>query len=230
MNLGELLNQVSHKMSMSDAAGSADETFLVRAANSGVRQVLQETRCYVVRDTLSLTAGTSEYTLDADYIALLEASNEGDDARSTFSLVQADYLLERKRRQLASSTARRYTLIGSNLLIVEPTPDTATSITLYVVPAPANELADRSDDPSDTAYGGIPEFGHRAIEMWMCMEAAEKMRQFDAVEYYRKQYDKEIVDTRKVIRGRASRRLAPPRVGYPDYQGPLGRNDVYPGV
>lgn len=236
MNLGELLAQVSAKMSMSDDVNTADGIFLTRAANRGTREVLERTRCYVKKATLTLTEGTTEYDLTTALglteapLVVLEASNSNDDSRSTFTLVQGDVLLERQRRQIASSTTRRFSLFGTNLLLVQPAPESDMTIDVYLVPAPANPLSDDADDPSDAAFGNVPEMAHRAIEQWMCMESAEKLRQFDAVEYYRKQFELEIVQVLKKIRGRANRRLAPPRIGYPDEQGPIGRNDVYPAL
>lgn len=234
MTLAQLCRAISRKHALTDAAGSDDLEFLYAAANRGVREVLLETHCYVVNDTLAITAGDNEYELDTGWLAVVDYTT-ADPTSQSLNVVPSGSLLARRRIGVGSA-ARRFSLLGHNLLLIEPTPSENATWTFYVVPVPTNPLDSGADDPSvvtfgmtPTNYGGIPEPLHRAIEMWMSIEACELNKDYRGIEYYSGQFRAECVKARKRIRDRAGRRLAGSRVGYPETTGILPARGVDTG-
>jgi hypothetical protein len=206
-----ICKNVSDKLAISDQPGSEDRAFLIRALNEGVRRVLLATRINVEAVTLSLVADTSEYTLDTDILALVDYVNT-DDNRSTFTIAPTTEVLYR-RLLGAQGAARRFTLIGGNKLIVQPTPNEDADVTLYAVTQPAEFVTNGGDDPLTAA---VPEYAQKAVEWWMCVEGAQKNKDFQTTEYYSALYDREIIKVRKDSRWLAGRRLAPMQASYPE--------------
>lgn len=231
MDLDALCLAVSDKTGLSDATGTADRTFLTRVANRSVREVLLDARPYVVAGTITLTAGTTEYQLETalgQNLLSLEGYVQTSDAVRSLTVVTEQELLERRQVSPSGGPARRFTLVGNNLLIVDPEPGAGETWTVYYVPYPT-EMSSGSHDPSNTTYGGIPAEFHRAIECYMLAETYERLHDQEAAVLWRQKYDEEIVRTRKRLRRRAGRRL-PGFVGakYPDYTPSSNRRDVYP--
>lgn len=230
MDLDTLCRAVSDKTGLTDGTGTEDRTFLVRVANRAVREVLLDTHCYIVKGTLTLTAGQTEYQLEtalgASALALLDYVQTDDTIRSLTPVTTGELLALRQRG--APGPARRFTLLGANLLIVEPEPEASATWSIYYVPQPT-EMSTGTHDPSATTYGGIPDEYHRAIELYMLLEASERLHDAELAELYRRRYDDEIVRVQKRTRKRAGRRL-PGFAGahYPDAGVSSGRRDVYP--
>lgn len=231
MDLDALCLAVSDKTGLSDASGTADRTFLTRVANRAVREVLLDTRPYVVAGTITLTSGQTEYQLETalgSNILSLEGYVQTSDAVRSLTVVTEQELLERRQQSPAGGPARRFTLVGNNLLIVDPEPGDGETWTVYYVPYPT-EMSSGSHDPSNTTYGGIPAELHRCLEAYMLMEAYERLHDQEVAEIWRVRYDKEVHLARKRLRRRAGRRLAGfPGAKYPEYTPHSNRRDVYP--
>jgi hypothetical protein len=145
----------------------------------------------------------------------------------TYKLVSLDDILERNAAT-ANDTVRLIAQDG-DFLVVYPTPASATTLEYEFVPRPTAMTLD-SHDPSTVTYGGLRTEWHRAVQYYMLWQAAEydQAQSAQNVEYYQKQYEREIIQTRKDKRRLSGRRLSPARVGYPGVN--IGRrNDVYPG-
>lgn len=217
MNLNALLLKVSHKTATSDAAGSADRAFLVTAVNEGIRQILQDTRCLVTKVTANLVNGQSEYELSAflstasEILAIVDYTND-DTNRTSLSVAPTTDILSR-RLQGATGAARRFTLLGSNLIIVQPTPNAAATATFYAVVKGA-DLTTTSGATSLDTY--LPVFAQKALEDWVCKEASEKNKDYQGVQYYTASYDREAIKIRKRGRWLSGRRLPAGAMGYPD--------------
>jgi len=224
MTLAQLSRQVSDKTGLSDATGSADLAFIWRALNEGVRQVLQDTHCYVAETTISIVAGTDEYTLATSILQILEFDNPAAEPYN-FVIAPASEVLARRRSGAPTGTPTRFTLMGSNFLVVTPTPATSYSLGLYYVPLPTEMSAD-AHDASSATYGGIPTFAHKALEYYACAEGMERNKDPDFTNYYLQKYQAEIVKIKKRLRGLAGRHLPPPIVGYPGHRTYGRRNDA----
>jgi hypothetical protein len=216
VNLDALLLKVSHKTALSDAAGTADRLFLVGAVNEGIRQVLQDTRCKVTAVTFSLVAGTSEYDLQTalsgdEILAVVDYTNPTDN-RTSLSIAPTAEVLAR-RLQGATGAARRFALLGGNLIIVNPTPTENGTATFYAV-TKATDLTTSQGSTSLDTY--IPVYAQYALEAWVCKEAAQKNKDLNGVGYFQSEYDKEVIKIRKRGRWLGGRRLPPGNIGYPD--------------
>jgi hypothetical protein len=62
--------------------------------------------------------------------------------------------------------------VGTNQILLWPTPDEEYDISIIYIPRPT-ELTFDSHDPSDPTYGGVPVEYHKAIEMYALAEAAD---------------------------------------------------------
>ena len=213
MTLNQILRQVSDKTALSDAASSAERTFLVRACNEGIRQVLLDTRCKVTAVTINLVAGTSEYDMSTySILALVDYTQPADNRRTLANVNTSDVLT----RRLWGSTgeATRFTMLGDDMMIVNPTPTATGTFTFYAVVAPS-ALVDVTDNSDDLTLL-LPNYALKAVEWWMCVEASQKNKDMQGIQYYTALYDKEVVKVRKRNRNMAGRRLATPKIGYPD--------------
>lgn len=210
----QILRLVSDKTSLSDA-DTAERVFLVIAFNEGVRQVLLDTRCRIDPVEIALTAGQSEYVLadtlgdGISILAVLDYTNVADN-RSTLVVANQGEILAR-RLWGTVGTARRFAMLGENLLIVQPTPDADGIFTFYATLQP-EELADGADDPLEI----LPSYAYKAVEWWMCIEAMQKNRDSNGVGYYTGLYEREVIKIRKRARQMAGRRIAAGRIGYPE--------------
>lgn len=228
MTLNQILRQVSDKTALSDAAGTAERTFLVRACNEGIRQVLLDTRCKVTAVTINLTAGEDQYDLTSYGILATVDYINVDDNRRTLSHVNAGEVLA---RNLWGSTgsARRFAILGEDMLIVNPVPAEADTLTFYAVVQPA-ALVDVTDNSDDLTLL-LPNYALKAVEWWMCIEASQKNKDYTGIDYYTALYDKEVIKVRKRARWVGGRRIATPKIGYPDAPNVMpARNDFDAGV
>lgn len=231
MNLDALLRKVSHKASFSDAASTEDRAFLIGAVNEGIRQVLQDTRCKVTSVTFTLTAGTSEYDLQTalsgdEILAVVDYTNPTDNRTSLSVAPTADVLA--RRLQGATGAARRFTLLGGNLIIVNPTPNENGTATFYAVTKATDLLTTNGSTSLDTY---IPVYAQYALECWVLKEASQKNKDYQGIQFYQGEYDKECIKVRKRGRWLAGRRLPGPMLGYPDMPNtPLHDNSFDAGV
>ncbi len=159
---------VAHKIGSLSASDSNDQALIDEWVNQGVTDVMLRTGIKVVADTVSLSAGVGDYTLDTDILAIREmvVTSAGDD----YNLTQVTpHEIRRWRRGLSGtgSPVYRYAVEGANLLMVYPTPSSADVLTVYYVPRPAT-LTSGSDSPTE-----IPTEFHKAVEYYALAEAAD---------------------------------------------------------
>jgi hypothetical protein len=99
--------------------------------------------------------------------------------------VSLEELLDRRRLMpLSSVPPQLYAFTGANLISFYPTPSGADTATLYYVPRPT-ALSNTADDPSNTAFGGIPPEYHDAIEYYAFWRASSYDDSADAMNYYK---------------------------------------------
>ena len=217
MDLDDLRSRVQAKVTV-------DDTDLLDGwINDGVLDFMLQTGIKVAADTVSLSAGVGDYTLDTDILAIREmvVTSAGDD----YNLVQVTpHEIRRWRRGLSGtgSPVYRYAVEGANLLMVYPTPSSADVLTVYYVPRPAT-LASGSDVPSE-----IPAEFHKAVELYALGEAADADDDSSSAQgqRYRDGYALEVAKARRSKLTRGGSRL--PVASLARRRWVRHREDVYP--
>lgn len=168
------------------------------------------TGCKVISDNPTLTAGTGDYTLDTDILHIVDAYLTSGGESYRLDRVSHFELLELRRAQGSTdSPARVYATMGSNLLLVYPTPDAADEMTVYFVPRPAT-LSDGAHTPSE-----IPAEFHPAVEFYALARLASMRDDQTSAQgqRYAETYEQWVSKAKKAINRMGGSRLAPARVG-----------------
>jgi len=135
-----------------------DETVLVKQQiNLGVIDLLSRTRCTVRCVDIHTLAGVNEYTLDHAILSLVDI-NDG---------------LRRVPRD--STWSPSFTLIRSDILRIQPTPDVNGELQVWAVKRPQPMSAD-NDSPGAESFGAIPDEYQDAIisyALWKCADYSD---------------------------------------------------------
>ena len=127
--------------------------------NQGVIDVMLRTSCQVRCATLTLTVGTSNYTLPTSIHRIVSAYQVASSVSYALEEVNLDDILEMRRATTANvSPAQYYAVAGADLFLIYPTPASADTVTLYYVPRPV-VLSASSDTPTE-----IPSEFHPLVE------------------------------------------------------------------
>ncbi len=220
--LDQLCLRASALTSISDASGVEERTLLEEWANEGIAKVFEKTQCVVTNVTVGLAAGVDEYALDRGILTVLEVAHASTSPSARITIMNSRDAIERKF--LASNGTVRYmAVLGGNLLIVSPAPDSDdATLTFYAVPLP--DVMAASDDIFDT---GLPTYAQRAVECYLYAKCFEHMRDYQNSTKWDNDFEKECGMVRLTSRRQAGRTLAPSRIGYPDRQSTPSRNDLY---
>lgn len=189
MLLSSFRTTVAAELGLDNTAASSDQLLMDQWLNEGVRDILLRTHCTVAPATLALTSGTSDYTLDAAILAIVNAS-VGTDGRR-FEQLGSEELFELRRRNIgATGDSLYYTVLGSNLFLIYPTPTSAATLTFYYVPLPT-EMSSGTHDAASATYGGIPVEFHQGIYLYAFMRGAsmDDDKSSEMGEKYMKQYE-----------------------------------------
>lgn len=203
MNLTEFRAEVSSVLSLN----LSDATELARIdqwINDGVVEVLGETGSKVTSTSVSLTAGTGDYSLSATVMRLVWVQNS-----DSYELqVSTPDEIRRKRLNAASDVTREYALDGSDLLMVYPTPSANATLTVYYVPRPA-VLATGADTPSE-----LPAEFHRCVALYALWRGADYDDDQSSAQgtRYAQMFEQELARCRKRLNMKGGRKLAPARV------------------
>lgn len=169
----QLKTNVNAELGLDSTASGAEDVLLGVRLNEGVREVLLRTHCKVSVATTALTAGTADYELPTDVLAMHEIKTS-----ALRSLERENPATIHSLRQAAATATAAYTFLyaldGANLLMLYPTPSASDVLTLYYVPKPT-EMSAAGNDPSTATYGGIPVQWHDALELW----AMHKLGSYD---------------------------------------------------
>ena len=232
-SVNSLCQYASQISGLASAPGTEDRALLDTWVNDGMVEIFVDTSCVVTKVTVTLTASVDEYAMDTGILRILEYAQLASAPSSALSIVSASEILQR-RFTSSVGTVRRFAILGSNILIVNPTPVAADQILFYAVPYP--DAVATTDDVHST---GLPLFGKRALECYVLMRAMEynhdyqaaRMRGnpvvYGAAAYWRGMYDDELNNIRRRGRELGGRKLPMGRVGYPDQWRVPSRNDTY---
>ena len=210
---------------------AAEKTIIDDAVNQGVQRVLEDTHCYVKKADYTGWDGTSlNYTIDPTILEIIELYSTSTGTQYPLERISEIEMIERRRLGQPSGTpAQVYALSGANLLMFWPAPGTSDTVTIYNVPIPT-ALANPTDDPSSTTYGGIPSILHEAIFYHACRKAASYDDDQSSAQgqRYSDWYDKEIVRYRNIIRKRGGDRNPRAVVNDKRRKRAYHTNDIYP--
>jgi hypothetical protein len=179
-NFAQLKAKVTRKLGLDSTTGSDEQNMVGEHLNEAVLDVLLETHLRVSVGTATLAANESDYELDADILAIDTV------LAGTVPMVRMspDQILDLRRGSATSSSGvMRYAVSGSNLLMVWPTPSSASTLTIYFVPKPTAMSAD-THDPSESTYGGIPVEHHKGLELYALWQGADYDNNPKADAYY----------------------------------------------
>ena len=235
MNFGQLRTAVAAEVGLaatSDGTGN-EQTQVDDAINRAVQRVLEDTRCYVVRTDFSSFDGTDDdWDLSnsgiLDVVELYLTSSGG--TRYTLERVSVTDIIEKRRTGVPSnSPVSAYAVSGLNLIMFWPPPSSTDVLSVYNVPTPT-ALASAGDDPSLTAFAGIPEILHEAIFLYACARAASYDDDQSSAQgqRYLTLYTAEIARYQKIERRRGGARNARARVNEKRIRRPFHDNSVYP--
>lgn len=168
--LGTLRSTISAKTGLENSG--EEQELIDRWINEGIREILLRTHVNVECADLNTAADTWKYILPSGMLAIKEIWREG--ARAPLTRVGEEEILEYRGVDSNGSDPdlTRYATIGSNMLLIWPTPTAAYSLDVFYVPKPT-ELSAASDDPSVEGLGRIPSEFHKAIELYALAEAGD---------------------------------------------------------
>lgn len=195
---------------------TADQNLMIQWVNEGYAEILSRKKVNVTSATMTLTAGSYDYTLPTQVMSLT-------DIYLTDASTSVWYRLQRKASDeiimfrvgtqfQGSPPVRWYAVQGFNMLMVYPTPTAADVLTLYYVPRPT-ALAATSDTPSL-----IPAEWQKAIEYYACWQAGKYMNDAPSQNgnTFMALYEAELIRMNKARQFMGGRKLSPAVVGrYP---------------
>lgn len=229
--LADLRSYISATLGLDTTAAAPEQTLLDVRINQGVRDFLLRTRCNVNPGTVTTSANEGDYLLGTSVLAVQDVSYSPAAAAGSapFERVSPARLLELRRSGAVPGAARFYALNGNDLLMLHPAPAGADVIKLYYVPRPT-VLSQPTHDPSQEAYGGIPEEYHPALEAyptWRMADYSDDQSSKVGLQY-RQLYVELVAECKRSMRGKGGRSLGRLIVG----RGPLlaaeRSRDVWP--
>lgn len=181
-----------------------------------MRDILIKTRIRVRELSMDLTEDEHEYALDADVLQMLElyATNSNGDGRPLEPITLDEFNAKRLFSDIGTTPVTEYTLQGSDLLLVYPSPGSGESIKGQYVPKPT-AMSATGNDPSTDTYGGIPVEYHDAIELyvlWHGARADDHQASARGQQYFARYYQR-IAEMRRELLAKRGNRLPIARVG-----------------
>lgn len=176
MNLADYRTRIARVVGMS-ASDSDDLDLIDSWVNEGVVEFLKDTKVNQVSAALAVTAGSGDYTLDDDILAMTDLWFEPADGSFQRMLEPVDSrsILDMRRYQSAASvTPMYYALQGAHMLMLYPAPASSSDLLhLIYTPRPTFALSATADDPSTSSLGNVPKEYHPVIEAYAKWKAAE---------------------------------------------------------
>jgi hypothetical protein len=216
MNLSEIRTRVARVSGMSTST-AADLALIDAWANDAVIQFLKDTKVNVLQASLSLTAGTPDYTLDTDILAFTDVWLDHSQYDRIMEPTDSRQIMKmRLQGSVAGVPPQYYALQGANLIMLHPAPSANTDkLNIIYVPRPTSTLSASSDTPSATAYGNIPSEYHSVLEAYVKWKAceAEEHRASENGQMFMAEYNTGIARVRRDLNLKAGAFKAPARYG-----------------
>lgn len=211
MNLLAFRTAVAAKTSVAALTTGAEQNLVDGWVNEGYEDVLKRTRCRVDCADMSLSANTWKYRFPTSILDVLEVWSESTAGQTIpFERLSTQELVQLRVGVTGTSTpSQYYSVEGSDLLMVYPTPAASQTLTFLYVPRPA-ALSATSDSPT---Y--IPSEWHKAVEYYVLWQAAEYDENISSAQglKFRQQYLEYLKDIRRLELRKGGRRLPRATVG-----------------
>ena len=215
MNVAEFALRVTHAIGIdaatANSATSQEYTLFLSWLNEGIIQFLRKTKVYKQTAVLSVTAGTADYSVDSNVLAMedLYFSPSGGQARM---LKQIDSSEIRDMRIMVTSTADapQWFAYEGNLIMLYPAPQSSSDrLHLVYVPRPA-ALSTTADSPST-----IPAEYHPVIEAYVKWKAGEHANDKASGngQAFKQEFEAGCVDTRVSEIRKAGMRIGSVNIG-----------------
>lgn len=175
MNLSTFRTRVGRAIGLS-TSDSDDLALIDSFVNEAVVQFLKDTKVNVLKASLSVTAGSSDYTLDTDILSLTDVWFDPYNGQETLLEPRDSRDIVRMRlfESAADVSPRYYGMQGAHLLMLHPAPASNSDLLhILYVPRPSSVLSATADSPAGTAYGNIPEEYHPTVEAYAKWKAAQ---------------------------------------------------------
>lgn len=169
--LGTIRNVVSRKIGLNNTAGSSDQIMVDEWVNQAVEHILLRTHCRVLCSSMETTANIWKYELPAAILAIKDVWTTSTDQYGPLERWDPDTLLTYRQSNPQGANSLRYAVMGSNLLLLYPTPTEAFEIDVFYVPKPGTATSE-TDNFSTNSFG-IPTEFHKAIELFTLWQAAD---------------------------------------------------------
>ena len=218
MNLATFRSRVARVSGMS-SSDTGDLQLIDGWVNDAVEQFLRETKLNVATASLAVTAGTADYTLDTDILAMQALWYAPTDGQSALMIPLApETLVQRRLFESGENTPPRYyALAGANTLMLWPTPQ-GSSERIHILYVPRHTaLSSTADTPSATANGNIPAEYHSILEAYAKWKAceAEEHKPSENGQVFLREWQNGVMDVKGAIKKKAGMNVPTVRIGRP---------------
>lgn len=155
MTRKQMRDQVVYTLGLQDIDSYNETSMVEDLLYQGIIDLLSRTRCTVRCVDLRVRAGVDEYTLDHSLLGLVDVENGA-----------------RPRARRNESLSPSFTLVRSDVLLIEPTPGEDGEIQVWAVQRPQQMTAD-TDTPGLEQFGAIPDEYHDAIVTYALWKGAD---------------------------------------------------------
>jgi hypothetical protein len=199
-------------------ADSTELTLIDGWINEGVVQFLKDTKVWQKTAVLGVTAGSGDYTLDTDILALTDLWFEPADGVQDVILEPVDSreILRMRRQESAADVGPRYyALQGAHLLMFHPSPQSSSDLLHLIYTPRPSALSATGDAPSTESKGNIPEEFHPTIEAYAKWKAGQAFEHRPS-EYglnWQAEYERGVAMVRSNLNRKAGVFKAPKRAG-----------------
>ena len=218
MNLATFRSRIARVSGMSSS--DADDLTLIDGwVNDAIEQFNRETKLNVALASMTVTAGSGDYSLDTDILAMQALWYAPADSQSALMIPLAPETLIQNRLFEGSQNTppRYYALAGGNTLMLWPNPTSSTE-KIHVLYVPRHTaLAATADTPAATANGNIPVEYHPILEAYAKWEAceAEEHRPSNSGDTFKQEWNQGVAVVRSEVKRKAGVTLPAVRLGRP---------------
>jgi len=205
----QMVDNVSRWLGLQDQTSYNETQMINDQLYFGTIDLLARTRCTVRCVDLRTRANQDEYTLDHSILALVDVENGA-----------------RPRARRGQVLSPSFTLVRSDVLLIQPTPDADGEIQVWGVLRP-QQMTDDAQTPGFEDCGAVPDEYHDAIvtyALWKLADYADDSLAQNG-EYYRVLYEGQdgrsgrLAQIRALVNKRGTARAPGRRVQLPSVSG-----------
>ncbi len=210
-----------------DNSTSGDQPSIDLWVNEGVVDVVNRSQCRIRCATITLTAGTWKYTLDASILNVVKAYVSTSTGSYPLEFVTGDDIIDMQSASSASvSPAQYYSVEGSDFLLLYPSPASADTLNVFYAPVPAT-LSASSDSPVE-----IPANYHKLVEFYAEARGASWSDDAGAQlgNFYLQRYEQELRRMKRDVAFTGNHRLPTATINSSRRRLPYHDRSRYPAI